>query len=162
MEKDFSHFVVEKGGNGIDYTDAGVLFTDGNSSIRKEYSFRDDLKNSTSGLVYYRLKMVDLDGKYQQSEVRIIRLTEDNAAQSITVYPNPAVSDLRITVAGSWQDKAVLIQVLNANGQKVLQFDRPRVSQTESINVSNLKPGLYIVRMLNGAESALQQFIKAK
>ena len=162
MEQDFSHFIVTKSYNGKDYTDAGVLFTDGNSSLRKDYSFKDDLKNVSTGLVYYRLKMVDLDGKYQQSEVRIIRLMEGNAAQSITVYPNPVVSDLRITLASGWQDKPVHFQVLNVNGQSVLQFDRPRASQTESISVNNLQPGLYIVRVSNGTESALQRFVKAK
>lgn len=162
MEKDFSHFVVQKSANGKDYTDASVLFTDGNSSIHREYSFKDDLKNTGSGLVYYRLKMVDLDGHYNLSDVRIIKLTEDNAAQSITVYPNPVVSDLRITLASSWQDKAVHIQVLNANGTSVIQFDRSRASQTESISVNNLKPGLYVVRVSNGTELALQRFIKAK
>ncbi|AEW03129.1 hypothetical protein A4D02_03775 [Niastella koreensis] len=162
MEKDFSHFVVQKSGDGKDYTDASVLFTDGNSSIHREYSFKDDLKNTGSGLVFYRLKMVDLDGNYKLSDVRIIKLTEDNAAQSITVYPNPVVSDLRITLAGSWQDKAVHIQVLNANGTSVVQFDRPGAGQTESINVNNLKPGLYVVSVSNGTELALQRFIKAK
>jgi hypothetical protein len=163
MEKDFSHFVVQKSGNGKDYTDASVLFTDGNSSIRREYSFKDDLKNTGSGLAYYRLKMVDLDGSYKLSDVRIIKLTQDNAAQSITVYPNPVVSgDLRITLASDWQEKAVHIQVLNANGTSVMQFERSRASQTESINVNNLRPGLYVVSVSNGTGSALQRFIKTK
>jgi hypothetical protein len=162
MEKDFSHFVVQKSGNGKEYTDASVLFTDGNSSLRREYSFKDDLKNAASGLVYYRLKMVDLDGNYKLSDVRIIKLAEDNATQTITAFPNPVVSDLRITLASSWQDKAVHIQVLNADGTSVVQFDRSRASQTESVNVNNLKPGLYIVRVSNGMGSALQRFIKAK
>ena len=162
MERDFSHFVVQKSGNGKDYTDASVLFTDGNSSIHREYSFKDDLKNTGYGLVYYRLKMVDLDGNYKLSDVRIIKLTEDNAAQGITVYPNPVVSDLKITLASDWQDKAVHIQVLNANGTSVAQFERSGASQTESINVNNLKPGLYVVRLSNGTGSALQRFIKTK
>ena len=162
MERDFSHFVVEKSGNGKDYTDAGVLFTDGNSSIRREYSFKDDLKNMATGLVYYRLKMVDLDGNYKLSDVRIIKLTEDNASQNITVYPNPVVNDLRITLASGWQDKVVQIQLLNANGQSLVQFDRSGSSQTESVNVNNLKPGLYIVRVSDGSELALQRSIKAK
>lgn len=162
MEKDFSHFVIQKSGNGKEYTDAGVLFTDGNSSINRAYSFTDDLKNTGAGLVYYRLKMVDLDGNYRLSDVRIIKLSEDNASQNITVYPNPVVSDLRITLAPGWQDKAVHIQVLNANGAIMVQFDRPRASQTESISVNNLKPGLYVVSVSTGTELALQRFIKAQ
>ncbi|HEY8898189.1 MAG TPA: T9SS type A sorting domain-containing protein [Niastella sp.] len=162
MEKDVSHFVIEKSFDGKTYTDAGVLFTDGNSNERRSYSFKDELKNSTSGLVYYRLKTVDLDGKYTQSVVRIIRLGNENTARSITVYPNPVVSDLRITLTSSWQDKAVNIQVINANGQSVLQVTGARSGQTESVNVSSLTPGMYIVKVTNGIETALQRFVKVK
>lgn len=162
MEKDVSHFIIEKSFDGKTYTDAGVLFTDGNSNVRKGYSFKDDLKNSTSGLVYYRLKTVDLDGKFDLSVVRIIRLADDNTARSITVYPNPVVSDVHITLSSAWQDKAVNIQVINANGQSVLQETGARSGQTETLNVSSLTPGMYIVKVTNGIETALQRFVKVK
>jgi hypothetical protein len=162
MEMDVSHFVIEKSFDGKTYTDAGVLFTDGNSNVRRDYSFKDEGKNSTSGLVYYRLKTVDLDGKYTQSAVRIIRMGNENSARSITVYPNPAVSDLRITLSSSWQDKAVNIQVINANGQSVLQITGARSGQTETVNVNSLTPGMYIVKVTNGIETALQRFVKVK
>ena len=162
MEKDVSHFVIEKSFDGKTYTDAGVLFTDGNSNVRRDYSFKDELKNSTSGLVYYRLKTVDLDGKYTQSVVRIIRLGDESKARSITVYPNPVVSDVRITMSSNWQNKPVNIQVINANGQSVLQVTGARSGQTETVNVSSLTPGMYIVKVTNGIETALQRFVKVK
>lgn len=161
MEKNVSHFVIEKSLDGQHFTDAGVLFTEGNSDVRRDYSFKDDLKN-TSGLVYYRLKTVDLDGRYTQSAVRIIRLGDDNTARSITVYPNPVVSEVRVTLSSAWQDKPVNIQVINANGQSVLQVTGAGSGQTETVNVSSLTPGMYIVKVTNGTETALQRFIKAK
>lgn len=162
MEKAVSHFVIERSLNGKDFTEAGILFTEGNSDVRKEYNFKDELRNITSGLVYYRLKIVDLDGKYKQSVVRVIRVAEDNAAQSIAVYPNPAVSDIRITLSNNWQDKAVNIQVMNANGQSVMQITNARPGQTETINVGGLTAGLYMVRVSNGIETATQRFVKVK
>jgi hypothetical protein len=162
IETDVSHFVIQKSLNGKDFTDAGILFTDGNSDIRKEYNFKDELRNISSGLVYYRLKIVDLDGKYKQSPVRIIRVAEDNAAGSITVYPNPVVSDIRITLSSTWQDKAVNIQVMNANGQSVMQVTNARPGQTETINVNTLTAGMYMVKVSNGTETAMQRFIKVK
>ncbi|HEX6427618.1 MAG TPA: T9SS type A sorting domain-containing protein, partial [Niastella sp.] len=162
IETDVSHFVIQKSLNGKDFTDAGMLFTEGNSDVRKEYHFKDELRNISSGLVYYRLKIVDLDGKYKQSPVRIIRVAEDNAAGSITVYPNPAVSDVRITLSSTWQDKAVNIQVMNANGQSVTQITNAWPGQTETINVSNLTAGLYIVKVSNGVETTMQRFVKVK
>jgi hypothetical protein len=162
MEMNVSHFVIEKSLNGKDYTNAGILFTEGNSDLRREYKFKDDLQHIADGLVYYRLKMVDLDGKYTQSAVRIIRIKEDNAAGHITVYPNPVVNDIRITLASSWQDKAVNIQIINAHGQQVMQLASARPGQTETLHVSNLVPGMYIVRVSNGTEAAMQRFVKTR
>jgi hypothetical protein len=162
IEKDVSHFVVEKSLNGKDYTDAGIIFTESNSAVRKEYNFKDELKNITSGLVYYRLKIVDLDGTYERSAVRIIRVAEDNAAGSITVYPNPVVSDIRITLSSTWQNRGVNIQVMNTNGQSVMQLANARPGQTETINVSKLTAGMYMVRVSNGIETAMQRFVKVK
>jgi hypothetical protein len=162
IEKDVSHFVVEKSLNGKDFTDAGVIFTDGNSNLRKEYSFKDDLKAITSGLVYYRLKIVDMDGKYEQSAIRIIRIDADNAARSITMYPNPVISDIRITLASNWQDKAVNIQIINANGQSIKRISNAMPGQTATVNVSDLTPGIYMVKVSDGKESAIQRFIKVK
>jgi hypothetical protein len=162
MEKNVSHFVIEKSLNGKDFAEAGILFTEGNSDVRREYNFKDELRNITSGLVYYRLKIVDLDGKYNQSAVRIIKVNEDNALRSITVYPNPVANEVRITLSSTWQDKAVTIQVINANGQPVLQMANTSSGQTETINVNSLTPGMYIVRVSNGKETAMQRFVKMK
>jgi hypothetical protein len=162
MEKNVSHFVIEKSLNGNDFTDAGILFTEGNSDVRREYNFKDELRNITSGLVYYRLKIVDLDGKYNQSAVRIIRVNDDNAAASITVYPNPVANEVRITLSNTWQNKAVTIQVINTNGEPVIQKAGTRPGQTETIQVNSLTPGMYMVRVSNGKEMAVQRFIKMK
>jgi type IX secretion system substrate protein len=163
VEENVSHFVIEKSLNGREFTEAGVLFTEGNSTLRREYGFKDDLKAITGGLVYYRLRIVDLDGKYDYSATRIIKMDAENAgAKSITVYPNPVVSELRITMAGTWQDKAVSIQLLNANGQSVKQISNTIAGQTATINVSDLAPGLYLVQVSDGREKAVQRFIKAK
>lgn len=163
VEENVSHFVVEKSLNGREFSEAGVLFTEGNSTLRREYSFKDDLKAITGGLVYYRLRIVDLDGKYDYSATRIIKMDADNAgAKSITVYPNPVVSELRITMTSTWQDKAVSIQLLNANGQSVKRISNTIAGQTATINVSDLAPGLYLVQVSDGREMAVQRFIKAK
>ncbi|OQP60890.1 hypothetical protein A3860_03950 [Niastella vici] len=161
MERDVSHFVVEKSFDGKDFTDAGILFTDGNSDARREYNFKDELHSNT-GLVYYRLKIVDLDGRYKQSAVRIIKVTEDNAAGSITVYPNPVVNEIRVTLNSNWQDKALQIQVMNTNGQPVIQMADTKPGQTETINVNELTPGIYIFRVSDGKETAMQRFVKLR
>lgn len=72
VERNTSHFVIERSTNGPDFTDAGIIFTDGNADTHREYRFTDDFKSTTSTILYYRLKIVDLNGTYKQSAVRII------------------------------------------------------------------------------------------
>lgn len=162
VEENVSHFVVEKSLNSKDFTDAGVVFTEGNSALRREYSFKDDLKAITGGLVYYRLRIVDMDGKYEHSATRIIKMEADNTAKSITVYPNPVISELRITLASGWQDKAVSILFINANGQSIKRISNSIPGQTATVNISDLVPGLYLVQVSDGHETAVQRFIKTK
>lgn len=163
MEKDVSHFVVERSLNGSQYTDAGILFTDGNSSSRREYSFTDDLKNINAPIVYYRLRMVDLDKTFEWSTVRMIRMAGNNGGNAtVLAYPNPVVNELHLTLPFSWQDKQVTIDVINVSGQVIKHIVQPRAGQTENVAVADLAAGLYIVKLSNGTETAIQRIVKPK
>jgi hypothetical protein len=163
IEVNASHFVIERSLNGVNYTDAGLLFTKDNSTTRRNYSFTDDLKQVSGSIVYYRLKMVDMDGTYERSAVRIIRLAEEKDGNvSILAYPNPVVNELRVTLPGAWQDKPLVLDVLNLNGQVVKHLVQERAGQTQTIQVSDLLAGVYIVRASNGPETAIQRIVKSK
>jgi hypothetical protein len=160
MEKELSHFVVERSIDGANYTDAGMVFAGGNSGVKLNYSFADQVVSSPKGIVYYRLRMVDLDKKYQHSAIRVIRTNEATASVKMTTYPNPAVNELRVTVPGSWQNKSVNYQVFNTNGQLVKQVVNATASQTETIDVKDLGAGLYVVKASTATETATQRIIK--
>lgn len=160
MEKELSHFVVERSIDGTTYSEAGMVFAGGTSGVKRNYSFTDQLVSSPKGIVYYRLRMVDVDHKYQHSAIRIIRTNETFASVKMQAYPNPAVDELRITVPAAWQNKSVNYQVFNTNGQMVKQVVNNAASQTETINVRELGAGLYVVKATNGTESATQRIIK--
>jgi Secretion system C-terminal sorting domain len=159
-EKNVSHFMVEKSTDGKNYTDAGVVFAYGNSSDIMNYTFTD-LINSQEKIIYYRLRSVDADGKYDYSATRIIR-TAKQTENTVTIltYPNPVTSELRITIPNSWQGKKVTYELLNAGAQVAKRTEAGSSSQTETINVSSLTPGLYIVKVSCGTETAMQKIIK--
>ena|SRR5450432_2700196 len=71
-EINISHFIIEKSTDGINYSDAAVMFAYGSDAVKTSYSFTDKL-NAQSGVVYYRLCSVDNNGKGQYSDIRIIR-----------------------------------------------------------------------------------------
>lgn len=68
-----SHFVVERSTNGKEFDDAGLVFAVGNSVENLQYRITVDLRNKKAPVLYYRLRMVDMDGKSTESEVFTLR-----------------------------------------------------------------------------------------
>jgi hypothetical protein len=159
-EKNVSHFVVEKSTDGKNYADAGVVFAYGNTSDIMNYTFTDIITTQEK-VIYYRLRTIDADGKFDYSATRIIR-TAKQTENTVTIltYPNPVTSELRITIPNNWQGKKVTYELLNANAQITKKAEAGSGSQTETMNVSSLAPGLYVVKVSCGAESATQKIIK--
>ncbi|MBL7709913.1 MAG: T9SS type A sorting domain-containing protein [Chitinophagaceae bacterium] len=156
-----SHFIVEKSYDGIEFTEAGLVFAEGNSTAQITYHFTDDLAGNKQPIIYYRLQTVDLDGKFDYSATRIIRTAKQTEnTVSILTYPNPVTSELRITIPNSWQGKKVTYELLNANAQVTKKTEAGSGSQTEAMNVSSLAPGLYVVKVSCGTETATQKIIK--
>ena len=160
QEKNSSHFTIEKSLNGKDFSDAGILFSMGNSELPQQYSFTDELRTGEKGIIYYRLKMVDMDGKSKHSPIKVVRIGDQKANVSILVYPNPVASELRVTLPANWHDQKVIIDVYTTNGILAKRFVTNNASQTETIDVRALAPGSYMVRSSTGTDSASQQIIK--
>ncbi len=159
----FSHFVIEKSTNGKDFSDAGVMFADANSdaSYTFNYSYKDNLQNNTSSVVYYRLKMVDIDGKYSYSEIRMIRLSANDTKIKLSTFPNPVTNEVRVMIPAEWQEKQVVYEVYNSNGLLVKRVNNTKAAQIQQINVQDLNGGTYIVKVSNGAETSSSKIIKA-
>lgn len=162
MEKNVSHFVIQRSLNGSDYSDIGMIFTNGDSDLERNYQFSDDVKHMSKQVVYYRLKIVDLDARFEYSPLRIIRVEESNQAPTVLAYPNPVTDNLRITLPSAWQDDKITIDLVNTNGQLIKRVTNNRASQTETVDVRELAVGLYMVRVSNGSETAVQRIIKSK
>lgn len=156
-----SHFVIEKSNDGQNFSDAGIVFAFGNSTFRNNYSYFDNLGTIKSGIVYYRLRSVDIDGKNQYSETRLIRLgNKDENKITFLSFPNPADNELNLTIPLHWQKKKVSYELFKMNGQIASRKETSYSSQTESINIKNLAPGLYIIRISCNGETAQQKIIK--
>ena len=160
-EKNASHFIIERSFDGIEYTDAAMLFAVGNSNLVNNYSFTDKLPAGNGGTIYYRLKMADMDGNYKLSDVRIVRTGKSAEAVKVAAYPNPVVNEVRVTVPQNWQGKQLSYQLANANGQIIKSYTVQYASQTEVINMTQSPAGMYVLRVINGNETAVQSVIKS-
>lgn len=160
-EVNLSHFMVEKSFDGTNYQDAGMVFSIGNTATDNNYKLTDNVAGVTSPVIYYRLRSVDNDGKFQLSETRIIRISKEGAANlTILTYPNPATSELRITVPATWQNKQVVYELFALNGQLVFKSISAAAGQTVSKNISSLQSGVYNLRVTCEGQMATQKIVK--
>jgi hypothetical protein len=160
QEYNFSHFMIERSTDGENFSQVALVFGAGESDSKISYSYNDKDLKSRGGIIYYRLKQVDVDGKFDYSSVRIIRLDDEKTSLTLTTFPNPVATDLRITLPSSWQNKHLQIDLYHVNGQLVNAQDIANSSQTEPISVASLRKGVYFVQVRNGAETAKHRIVK--
>jgi Secretion system C-terminal sorting domain len=157
----FSHFVVQRSTDGTDFEDIGVVLANENSMQLAKYSLPDNISALHVTLIYYRLRLVDMDGTSRYSEDQIITLAKqpDNSL-TIVSFPNPATTVLNITLPTTWQNKNVSFEFYNTIGQLYKIAQNANSGQTETINVSNLPRGIYMVRVFCEGQSQVQKIVK--
>jgi hypothetical protein len=159
-EINVSHFEIERSTDGTNYSGTAVVFAYGNTHENKTYTVSNDISNVHNSIIYYRLRSVDIDGKSQLSEIRVIRIGKQSEILTMVTYPNPVNNELRITVPAAWQNKEVVLGVFNQNGQKVKTLRTSNASQTETMELNDLAKGFYLIKASCGDETAQQKIIK--
>ncbi len=160
FEENVNRFVIQKSQDGTNFTNIGTVKATGFSSNVVNYNFTDDLElNPSLNIIYYRLQSIDNDGKFEYSEIRILKLS--NTSQlNITVFPNPVNNDLRVTIPAYWQNKKVKYEVALTNGQVVKTIEKMRSNQTEVFDLSHLSSGVYIIKATSNGVSVIQKVLK--
>ncbi len=160
-EKNASHFVVEKSTDGKNFSEAGLVFAMGNTSADISYQFTDNRIDRQTGNIFYRLRAVDIDGRAEYSDVRIIHLgNKQGIAFSVTAFPNPATTEIRVTIPREWQDKTVKYELVSLSGQPVLSVQDKNSTQTKSLPLQQVAPGAYILRVSSQGASLEQKIIR--
>ncbi|RYY59220.1 MAG: T9SS type A sorting domain-containing protein [Chitinophagaceae bacterium] len=135
------HFDIERSVDGRVFTKIGRVQGNGTTSIPQDYSFVDAAP--VRGNNYYRLAQVDLDGRVEYSQVRL--LSFDGQVGKMMLSPNPVKNLLHVTLpqAASGQD---LLELYNVSGLKVLVQMIPAGTLQLDADVSTQAPGVYIMR----------------
>jgi hypothetical protein len=150
-----SHFIVEKSLDGLMFQQVSKLNAKGNSTFINIYQSQDLFTGI--GRVYYRLKTVDKDGKFQYSAIVMI---DKKAKTAVAIFPNPVDATLQLRLVN---DKAgnLRIRILDLNG-KIERSQMQFVTKGTSmifVNVSSLSRGVHILEM-SGSSSGNERFFK--
>ncbi|MFT3825684.1 MAG: T9SS type A sorting domain-containing protein [Chitinophagaceae bacterium] len=146
QEKELSHFVIERSTNGRDYSSVAMIFTGDYDNVKQHYTYKDVLRTQSAGVLYYRLRLVDMQGRYQNSNVEIVRNSKDANGIKLFAYPNPATEEVRIVIPVEWQNKTLNYGIYDSKGQLVKHATNSQCGSTEVINVRELGAGVYVVK----------------
>ncbi len=118
-------------------------------AIENSYHF---MHNSTRPVNFYRLKMVDNDGKFVISKV--IKLKRQIEA-AVTFFPNPANRNLTITLPAA---EPTMIQIFTGDGQIVREMKLQSLIST--VDLGSLTGGVYVIRITQTGFTWVKKLVK--
>jgi hypothetical protein len=150
-EQDNSYFKLEHGTDGNNFTEITRMpGSPANSTVLRDYHYFDPQQQP--GKHFYKLSQVDLNGKTTYAPITEVVLNSRQPA--ITIYPNPAVSEILIDHTGLQTGNKYLL--INSAGIII----RSSSLGSGHVSISDLPKGAYIFKILNGASSYLAAFVK--
>lgn len=73
QETALNYYSIERSYDNKEFNQVAIFFPQEDPSIATNYSYKDPCRSRTTPVIYYRLKMVDKDGKYKLSETTVVR-----------------------------------------------------------------------------------------
>ena len=107
-------------------------------------------------IIYYRLKMIDIDGKFSYSKTLAFRL--NNNAYAALVYPNPTAGKLQVKLDKGLSQNSVLT-ITDVTGQIVWKQQLVTGQKEIGLNVAKLAAGRYFIKIVNNNELINQSFV---
>jgi len=124
-------------------------------SVTKTYGLTDNVAGIKAPKIFYRLKMVDKDGKFEMSNVVLVTLA--NQGLRFTIKPNPAKNYFVITNDAS-EALDALVNITDFSGRSVFK-QTITLSGQQTINISALPKGMYMVTINTGGNITTQKLV---
>jgi hypothetical protein len=159
QEVNSDKFIIERSDDAIEYLAIGSIQAAGDYSSQLNYSFTD-LNPFSPGkeYLYYRLKMVDRDGKFSFSNIVKVRLKYES---SLSISLNPVNDQLNFNFTSVTREEAK-VSIADLTGKMVYEQDLSiqKGSNLFLINTSYLSAGTYILSVSDQRNYSIK-FIKA-
>ncbi|MEP7165432.1 MAG: T9SS type A sorting domain-containing protein [Ferruginibacter sp.] len=156
------HFDIERSDDATHFVVRGPVPGNGNSASIKNYNYIDPI-HTNSKIVYYRLKMVDTDGRPTYSKIIALKLNGLPLSQFST-YPNPFKDDIKVFIKSNTDDNA-LFRIITIDGKELLNRRLPIQSGDNIIvlkDLDHLPVGAYILEVTSTSEKFVKKLLKQK
>ena len=140
-------FEIERSTDGRNFVTVATVESKGSNN--NNYTVQDNVVYS--GKLFYRLKMVDIDGRFTYSQIIWINSIGESR---VSLYPNPATDWININISSSplLKTKAGIFDVNGRLMQNILIN-----ADQQQIDVHTFAKGTYLVKFADGSS---QSFIK--
>ena len=104
-----------------------------------------------NGINYYRLKMIDNNGKFSYSSVQSVYFSEKGTV-GFSFYPNPAKNNINVALE-TIASKTASIELIDNLGRivKSITITNQNSNSNISINTANMNKGVYFLVLKDGA-----------
>lgn len=158
-------FIIERSTDAVNYEAIGVIDAKGNSAVKNAYQY-NDLAPVMSENNYYRLKMVDKNGKYEYSNIQIVSFMDNaqmNVSIATSVFPIPASTFVTFTI-GNEINSEIDYKLYDITGNLINEAVNlaPGANNELKVNLDpSLKSGFYIIELHdNYGNSQRIKFVK--
>ena len=152
------NFVIEKSLDGNSFSLLqNVAAT--NEPSGHDYSIVDN--KPSPGNNFYRLAQVDIDGKTTYFNILKVNVPLSDNQRYIHLSPNPVVNTLMLELINPAKG-AIQVSLTDIQGHqlKIWKFQKSSLSWQQSIDVSGIPKGNYIIRISGNNLNELQRFVK--
>jgi len=147
-EVNAGYFEVQRSTDASSFMDIDQVAASQSSDQIHNYSYNDNLGAINTSVVYYRLKIVDANGKFSYSKIVSVRLGEPST--KISIYPNPA-SDFAVVNLYSDKQAVAMMKLMDDSGKQLLYQSYTINNGNNSLMIdklTNLPKGIYIVQVI--------------
>lgn len=122
------------------------------------------VNNLAAGTYEFNLAVTDNKGAVSNSKAVVVVSYSNTriASQAFAIYPNPVQSSANISLNSDMEGKAVY-QVTDMNGRAMIsgEFTKVSGSQTLRIDMNNLRPGVYFLKLqVNDVRVGVKKLMK--
>ena len=139
---------MERSIDGRNYIKVGTnVNAAGNSDGEKQYQLADDISSLNTPVVYYRVKLLDRNGKYAYSNVATVKLPENGAV--IKVSPNPFISEITINISVE-ENTSFAVRMMDISGRTISNNTEKVTKEKPTLTLrylGGLIKGIYLVEV---------------
>ena len=144
QELNLNRFEVLRSTGNSPYSTIGKVNGHGTTSNFQSYSFIDNTNNSKS-VSFYRLKMIDTDGKISYTDIRAVK--GKGVKPNFVVFPNPSFGNARVTITDLHEPTSV--EVVDNSGRIIRSIT---LTDKNYVEINGLQKGVYNIK-INGKKS---------